>query len=182
MRRRRADAARNRGRVSDAAVAVFAERGLSATAMEVAHRAEVGNATVFRHFPTKSALLSEVATRWLAEWGAVLEERSADAVDDTLRELVVEVVERFRNDRFALDLLRAGDLDEGMAQAREVVEQHFTAALVRAIDAGLVRPDITYHDLSVLILGMAGRLSETEETDPAAWRRVADFTWSAISA
>jgi AcrR family transcriptional regulator len=180
-RRRRSDAARNQLRISDAAVSVFAERGLSATMAEVADRAEVGNATVFRNFPTKQHLLSEVATRWLAEWGSVLDERlAADVPADTLRQLIAEVFERFRRNRFALDLLRAGDLDDRMGSARARVERRFTEALDRAIAGGLVRRDVTYADLTVLILGMAGRMSESNEVDPEIWRRMADFTWAAV--
>lgn len=180
-RKPRADAARNRRRVSDAALAVFAERGLAATVAQVAERADVGNATVFRNFPTKEDLLSEVATRWLAEWGEVLDERvSGDAPDDTLRDLVAEVVERFRQNKLALDLLRAGDLDDRMGSARARVETRFTEALERAVRAGLVRDDVSYADLTLLILGMAGRLSDEGRLDPEPWHRLADLTWSAI--
>ncbi|WP_114424531.1 TetR/AcrR family transcriptional regulator [Nocardioides houyundeii] len=182
-RRPRADAARNRQRVSDAAVAVFAERGLSATVAQVAERADVGNATVFRNFATKEDLLSEVATRWLAEWGEVLDQRvSADAGADTLADLIAEVVERFRQNKLALDLLRAGDLDDRMSSARAHVEARFTEALQRAQRAGLVRADVTYGDLTLLILGMAGRLSDEAALDPVPWRRLADLTWAAIRA
>jgi AcrR family transcriptional regulator len=181
QRRPRADAARNRQRVSDAALAVFAERGLAATVAEVATRADVGNATVFRNFPTKEDLLSEVATRWLAEWGEVLDERVSTATrDDTLRDLVAEVVERFRQNKMALDLLRAGDLDERMSAARARVETRFTEALQRAQRAGLVRADVTYADLTLLILGMAGRLSDAGALEPEPWQRVADLTWAAV--
>ncbi|WP_162799398.1 TetR/AcrR family transcriptional regulator [Nocardioides sp. 616] len=182
-RRPRADAARNRQRVSDAAVAVFAERGLSATVAQVAERADVGNATVFRNFATKEDLLSEVATRWLAEWGEVLDQRvSAGTDEDTLADLIAEVVERFRQNKLALDLLRAGDLDDRMSSARAHVEARFTEALQRAQYAGLVRADVTYADLTLLILGMAGRLSDSAALDPAPWRRLADLTWAAIRA
>ncbi|GLZ80913.1 TetR family transcriptional regulator [Actinorhabdospora filicis] len=56
----RADARRNRARILDAAVGVFAERGASASTEEVAARAGVAIGTVFRHFPTKPDLLKAV--------------------------------------------------------------------------------------------------------------------------
>src|SRR4051812_5490623 len=56
----RADALRNRARVLTAAEAVFAARGTSASTEEVAREAGVGIGTVFRHFPTKEALLEAV--------------------------------------------------------------------------------------------------------------------------
>ena len=57
-RRRRSDAERNRQRVLDAAVEVFAEPGIDAQIPDVARRAGVGIATVYRNFPSKRALLS----------------------------------------------------------------------------------------------------------------------------
>jgi len=54
---KRADAARNRERVLDAARAVFAERGTDASVPEIADRAGVGVATIYRSFPTKRDLV-----------------------------------------------------------------------------------------------------------------------------
>src|ERR671929_931002 len=54
----RADARRNREKVLEAARAVFGEHGGEAQMDDVARRAEVGVGTVYRHFPTKDALLT----------------------------------------------------------------------------------------------------------------------------
>lgn len=59
-RKPRADAERNRVRLIDAAKAVFAERGGAASLEEVARRAEVGIGTLYRHFPTRDALIEAV--------------------------------------------------------------------------------------------------------------------------
>src|SRR3989442_539577 len=56
----RADARRNRARVLEAAEAVFAASGTAASTEEIARRAGVGIGTVFRHFPTKEALLEAI--------------------------------------------------------------------------------------------------------------------------
>ena len=64
----RADAVRNRARVIEAAEAVFAEHGTDAGVELVAERAGVGKATVYRSFPTKEALVSEVVSRQLDAW------------------------------------------------------------------------------------------------------------------
>lgn len=59
-RKPRADAARNRERLIATAKHVFAERGLAASLEEVARRAGVGIGTLYRHFPTRDALVEAV--------------------------------------------------------------------------------------------------------------------------
>src|SRR4051794_8967376 len=56
----RADAARNRQAIVDAARAVFAEQGLDASLDEIAKKAGTGNATLYRRFPTRSDLVVAV--------------------------------------------------------------------------------------------------------------------------
>ncbi|MFG2357933.1 TetR/AcrR family transcriptional regulator [Streptomyces sp. NPDC048521] len=55
---RRTDAAHNRARILAAAQEIFAEKGLQASLDSIARRAEVGNATLYRHFPGREALLA----------------------------------------------------------------------------------------------------------------------------
>ena len=187
--------------MSEAALEVLAEQGLGATVGDIAARARVGNATVFRHFPTKADLLAEVAMRWLEDWRAVLEQRLAsDPAGTALRELITELFERLRENRLALDLFRAHEfdrlrqnrpaldpfglenIDHRVSEARRAVEGLLTDALQRAIRDGLVAADVTYADLTVLVLGTAGRLSDMGDAEPSRWRRHADFTWAAIAA
>ena len=56
----RADAARNRARVLDAARSAFAEAGLDVGVEEIARRAGVGKGTLYRRFPTKEALVRAI--------------------------------------------------------------------------------------------------------------------------
>ena len=179
----RSDARRNRLRVVQAASEIFAEQGIRASVADVAARAGVGNATVYRSYPTKADLLAEVALLWLEQ----IERESAAAAtaDDPVAaftELVEIVFERLRGDRLAADLLSEGNLTDAVAQTRRRVEANWTTALRRAADAGAVREDVTYADLSVLILGTAERLSQLGVTDPARWRRTAQFVRAAVAA
>src|SRR6478735_2621333 len=64
----RADAAKNRRRIVDAARAVYAERGIDASLDEIARRAGVGNATLYRRFPTRDALLAAAFEERLTEY------------------------------------------------------------------------------------------------------------------
>ena len=74
----RADAERNRRLVLDAAAAVFAERGLEAGVAEIAQRAGVGTATVFRRFPTKQDLIVAVVDARICDMGDQLDAAQAD--------------------------------------------------------------------------------------------------------
>ena len=59
-RRQRADAERNRLRLLDTAKATFAEKGAAASLEEIARAAGVGVGTLYRHFPTRDALIEAV--------------------------------------------------------------------------------------------------------------------------
>ncbi|MEK8142820.1 helix-turn-helix domain-containing protein [Streptomyces sp. M10(2022)] len=74
----RADARRNRGRVLKAAREVFAAQGVDAPVSTVARRAGVGVATLYRRFPTRSALLAAAFDDQLIECATVFEEALAD--------------------------------------------------------------------------------------------------------
>src|SRR3978361_2560967 len=63
----RADAARNREAIVEAARAVFAEHGLDAPLDEIAKRAGTGNATLYRRFPTRGDLVAAVFADRMAE-------------------------------------------------------------------------------------------------------------------
>jgi AcrR family transcriptional regulator len=166
----RADAQRNLERVLEAAAELFADRGCDVSVDEIAQRAGVGHATVFRRFPTKDALLAAVVSRQVAEL--------ADAVERSLEE--TDAGEAFRTFVWHAGELHARDraLYEGFARCvdmREVAEAKGRLnALVgqlieRAQDAGALRPDVTADDVSALV-GSAIR-GAVDSADPQAWRR-----------
>ena len=72
----RADAKRNYDRIVEVAREVFREQGYDASLDEVAKRAGVGPGTLYRHFPTRDALLDAIMASWV--------ERVNTAVDKTL--------------------------------------------------------------------------------------------------
>ena len=70
VRQLRADARRNRQRILDAAIEVFSEQGVEAQIDDVARRADLGVGTIYRHFPTKEALVTELVRRKFREFAA----------------------------------------------------------------------------------------------------------------
>src|SRR6201995_785483 len=66
--RLRADAERNRTALLTAAREIFGEQGLDASLDEIARRARVGNATLYRRFPSRRELIAEVFAGRMAEY------------------------------------------------------------------------------------------------------------------
>ena len=153
----RADAARNRERIVAAATEVFAARGLEASTAEIAARAGVGEATLFRRFPTKEDLITAIVAVQLEDAAAVaavcLEEEDAwRAVEGFL----YEMAERASHDHGVFDAVKekcmaAPDLAE---PKRRVLD--LTAQLVRRAQAeGVLREDIAGQDLMFLMHAIA---------------------------
>lgn len=181
-RPRRADAIRNRERVIRAAVEVFAEKGLEAGVPEIAARAGVGKATVYRSFPSKEHLVAAVACQrldWIAELAleAMADEDEAGAA---LERVIVTIAERQASDcAVAGSLAATMDLPE-LDASRAAVETALGALLDRARDAGAIRADASAEDLRVLFAGVARVLRDAHERDPAVWRRYGELIAAAL--
>jgi AcrR family transcriptional regulator len=153
---RRADALRNRGRLLDAADAVFAARGASASTEEVARRAGVGIGTLFRHYPTKEALLEAVLLRRLERLADEVEELAesqpaAQAFFAAFSRAVAEAPGKLA----LADALAVGGVEEGggVIDARARLRQAFTLLLGRAQEAGAVRADLGVDEVFALLVG-----------------------------
>jgi AcrR family transcriptional regulator len=157
-RPRRADAQRNRELLLAAAKEVFGERGADAPLDEIARRAGIGNATMYRHFPDRRELLiavyaDEVAAL-CAQGEALHEHRSPpDALFAWLRAFVTHVSTK-RDLALAIPDHGGGRsaLFDGWHEA-----MHSTTAglLDHARSTGTVRADLDAADLLVLASGIA---------------------------
>jgi len=178
--RLRADARRNRDRVVEAARSVFAERGLEATVAEIAVRAGVGKATVYRSFPTRDALLAAVALDRL-EWFEGRLRRALDEpeVGTSLSAYVADVFDRLRGDLGLAAALRSLDL-AATREAAGRIRQLGNELVARSVSAGAVRPDLTVGDLRLLLVGLSQSLAERRVIDRASWQRAAELTMAAV--
>jgi AcrR family transcriptional regulator len=158
----RADAARNRGRILSAARALFADQGPDAQMDAIAARAGVAVGTLYRHFPTKEALL-EAALRdrieELTDLARAALERAAAGADpwEELAGLLRLQVAAHAQDRAFKAAAAAGGVQaeyEGGAggQLVAVVEE----LIARAQAAGRLRDDVTATDLWLLLSGIPG--------------------------
>ncbi|MEV0348719.1 helix-turn-helix domain-containing protein [Nonomuraea sp. NPDC050680] len=154
-RPRRADARRNHDAVLAAARKLFAERGADVPLDDVARHAGVGNATMYRHFPTRQDLIIAVyadEVTELCESGDTL--LAAASPGDALHEWLGAFVAHVAGKRdLALALPRDGSALFG--EWHEKMLATASALLTRAQEAGEVRPDLTVRELMTLANAIA---------------------------
>jgi AcrR family transcriptional regulator len=157
----RADAERNLRRVLDAAAEVFAERGPDASVDEIARRAGVGHATVFRRFPTKDDLIAAVARQRIA----VLMEIAAEALAEPDAAEGVETFFWRAADLHArgLGIYECLERCEELPEAKEL-RRAATELVKRAQAAGAMRTDVTAEDALALI-------GAAIDAGPGRWRQ-----------
>jgi len=167
----RADARRNRALLLEAAEAVFAARGVSASTEEVARTAGVGVGTLFRHFPTKEALLEAVFRERLQRMAEGLRDLgTADDLGTAFFDFLSDAVAHSATKVALADALAEAGID-AVVSAREKHDLGgaLGQALVRAQEAGAVRPDVGLPELIALLIG-ASRAAEHAGTDPVRTR------------
>jgi AcrR family transcriptional regulator len=152
----RADAARNRAKVLEAASEAFAAEGPAVPLDEIARRAGVGAGTVYRHFPTKEALFEAVISDRLGSLAAEAEARlAADAGTDPGEAFFGYFLEIIGSGLAKADLTEALTAS-GAGVGAETLEAGarlmaaLGALLHRAQQAGDVRPDVSAEDLHAL--------------------------------
>ncbi|MEU6079145.1 helix-turn-helix domain-containing protein [Streptomyces sp. NPDC047108] len=150
----RADALRNRERIISAAREMFVEQGADVPMDEVARRAGVGNATLYRHFPDRDELIHRVTLHVM--------ERIIDQADSALTEETdaFEALGRFvhaaaeeRIGALCPLISQAGDAKDHpeTVEAGERLDRAINTLMERARSAGLLRPDVAVGDLMVAV-------------------------------
>ena len=164
----RADAVRNRARLIEAAAAAFAERGEATSLEDVAQRAGVGIGTLYRHFPTRDALVEAVYRSGV--------ESLCEAADQLLAELppdraLAEWMDRFvsyvATKRGMLTALRALlDADATLFDdCRACLEATAARMLGAAAESGFVRRDVDAGDLLRAMGGICMATDASHRTD-----------------
>lgn len=179
----RSDAQTNRDRILEAARSLYAEQGLEVTMREVARRAGVGPATLYRRFPARQALLEAVFDDELRTCRGVVEEGCADpdpwhGFTSVIEELSV------------LNAANKGFVDAFLAERpSETFAEHRSALLVkldglarRAQAAGRLRPDFVIDDLVLVLLAGRGLAITSKPARVAAARRLAALAIDALRA
>ena len=183
--KQRADARRNRERILAAARGQFATAGLEAQIDDIARAADVGVGTVYRHFPTKQALLEALAAdrfTLLAEWARECARGSRDAWEGFRRASFAAAAELGANDRLLSEAMAEQAGFQGAA-ARQGRLMDATAALVeRAQATGELRPDIGAEDIAELMCGLRGPRVAAPSTTPMSWERYLEIIIAGLRA
>ncbi|MFD7323853.1 TetR/AcrR family transcriptional regulator [Streptomyces sp. NPDC059875] len=180
----RADARRNHERLLTEARAAFAEHGTDASLEDVARRAGVGIGTLYRHFPTRDALVNAVFQEALAallERGRELAEAEdpCPALVEWLRALITHAGE-YRG--FARALMSASrDESSALAQCNVPLRAAGERLLDRAVRAGQVRGDVLIEDLMQLTNAIA-LAAEQKPEDPELPDRLLTLTLRGLKA
>ena len=173
----RADARRNRERILQSARAAFAESGADAQIDDVARHAGVGVGTVYRHFPTKQALLTELVRQTFR----LFTERARAALEAggepfaLIEGLLRRIAETAAGDAGVQYALASSAAQAARSEAQ--AEQDELIAVIaeltgRARRAGTIRPGIEATDIAMLICGVVSAMGPRPGFD---WRRHLDL-------
>ena len=157
-RKPRADSVRNREQLLATAKAAFTEAGADVALEEIARRAGVGIGTLYRHFPTRDALLIAVYQREVEQLAvsadALLAERPPHAALQAWLHLLVDYMATKRVIAPALRTC-SDDTSQAYAASGATVVAAMNRLAQAAIDNGQIRADIGLDDLYRMMVGLS---------------------------
>ena len=162
-RRPRADAKRNRERILEVAKEVFTRVGATASLDDIARRSGIGNATLYRHFPTRDALI-EAVYRSEVEKLADAGQRFAATLPplEALRAWMLLFVDHVASKMLivpAMDTVPGGS-SRLIMDSRDLIRAAFAALAKRAIASGDLRRDTDPNDFIRALVGIFHTASE----------------------
>ena len=167
----RADARRNREAILDAAGRLFAEQGTVVQMDDVAQGSGLGMGTLYRHFPTKQALVAAIIARRLRLMTAAAEDAAglpdaAAAFDKLLRDYLDSAAAdaAYRWSVLGPDPTPWDDVDDVKRPFKDLA----SAIIARAVEAGHVRADFDFRDFVRITRAVMANMSNTT---PGNWQR-----------
>jgi AcrR family transcriptional regulator len=170
----RADAQRNHDRIIEAAHAALAEQGLHVSMEEIARRANVGPATLYRRFPSKQQLLRAIFDVRIAELEPAIATAvaAADPWEGLLAGMRAVRDIQARNMAFVEVLAEAGALGELKSELRERVFRPLCELFARAQAGGALRADLDPIELPILMRMVATTISHDDAcASSLSWHR-----------
>ncbi len=169
----RQDAQRNRERILEAAREAFKEHGLDAPLDEIARRARVGIATLYRRFPTRDALIEEVFVDGIRSFEQLAED--ALQIEDpwtAFSTFIEQMCERQTENWGLKDLMCMRFPDSKLMEVkRKRARTTVLRLLARAQAEGAVRADVTPEDIEFVFWSNGRIVEATRDVAPNVWRR-----------
>ncbi len=157
VRKPRADAERNRERILAIAKQAFTRDGAAASLDDIARRSGVGNATLYRHFPTRDDLI-EAVYRSEVEKLAGAEQRLAATMTplEALRAWMLLFIDHVAGKMLILPAMNtvAGGSVRLMEGSRSLIHAAFAGSVERAIASGDLRADTDPNDFVRALVGI----------------------------
>jgi AcrR family transcriptional regulator len=166
----RADARRNRERLLDTAVRAFSTVGLNATLDAIAKEAGVGIGTLYRHFPSREALIEAAYRSELARLcEAVPGLLRAGPPDAALRDWMDRYIDYMTTKRGMAEALRAVIESGGnpYSHSRDRLAGAIQAMLAAGVEAGTLRADVEAADVFAALSGVSLTAGRPEQRDQA---------------
>jgi AcrR family transcriptional regulator len=155
-RKSRTDAQRNRERILEVAKEAFTRFGASASLDDIARQAAVGAGTLYRHFPTRDALI-EAVYRSEVEKLAAAQRKFAETMSplDALRSWMLLFVDHIAAKQIIAPALNSvvGGPTKLYESSRGLMQGAIDALVKRAIKSGDIRKDIDPFDLLRALIG-----------------------------
>src|SRR4051794_32977247 len=171
----RADAARTRTRVLDAARIAFAEAGLDVGVEEIARRAGVGKGTLYRRFPTKEALVRAIFDDILEEVEQISQRTEQEPDPRTaFAQYLSEAAEMQASNQGFYDVVARGLGAAALSpEQRRRILKAAERPLRRAQEANQVRDDLVPEDVQIMLrmLGAATRAAPDGHAMDEHWPR-----------
>ncbi len=182
--RLRTDAAANRVRILQVAREALAADGLGVSMTEIARRAGLGVATLYRRFPTKEELVAEAFAGEMGECADLLDAALSDPDPWRAFSRVIEQVCAMQagNHGFSMALLTAFPQSTDFTALRERTDRALAELVRRAQEAGALRRDFDPADLPLVFVANSGLRAAAPEVAPDASRRLVAYLLQAFRA
>ena len=180
----RADAELNRERILETARTLFADRGIDVTMDEIARRAGVGAATLYRRYPTRADLLAAAFEEkmWIFAHAARRALKNPDPWEGFCR-FVEELCAMQSNDLGFNDVLTMTfPKVTGFESARNEAYVSIVELIKKAQDAGSLREEIVPEDIIILLIAHAGVVTAAGKAAPRSAPRLIGFLLESFAA
>jgi AcrR family transcriptional regulator len=156
-RKPRADAERNRERILEVAKEVFTRDGAAASLDDIARRSGIGNATLYRHFPTRDALIEAVYRNEVEKLAAAAQRFAASMPPlEALRSWMLLFIDHVAGKTLIIPAMNtvAGGSMRLIEGSRSLIHTAFVASVKRAVASGDLRSDTDPDDFIRALIGV----------------------------